>query len=303
MKLGLVSIWHNGGPGGDHLHQRYFELWKRCVEKWKSYVDHIYLIDSNWGFTDLDMAWLEDNFPGEHTIFNWKGQSHWDNMEEAIHHVKEDSVLTLDLDTYVYDPELIKGWRDLLYLEGLDVLSIWDSSGSDILDPPPTVGREMRRIAPYLMFANTNSIQGLSWRPFNKGDIWFDSFGQATRFLVNNEYHLGQISDNRMTLYIEDGVDFSEPENIGYYHVRNWSKGVWMVRHNRLNEQEMYKTMMPREAMRLLGWFSMVGNDDQNINQYIDRVVQDFNYSPAQFWEYVKELKRFHPWVERLLHE
>lgn len=329
MSRALCICWHQYPPLGiNDYHRVYFELFKQNLALWSNEIDHLYLIDHHWRFTDGDISFLNDVMNGSCSILKFE-YNHWDNVKTLLPVVKEDNVLLMDSDMYVYRKGILDRYFKMLE-EEYDVVTMVDGSGGlrDLMWSrfPYLKEIDALRFAPCFLFAKKSLLSDLDFRPvYYKGrsgiylpeldhtttnEDWFDSFGIATLNILATNPKWEVIEDDRSSIYTDSEKSFASglvtDKNLGYYHLRNWSMAV-----NLINTRERHvayykhniKIIPSSEACRLLGWYQFVleqtGALTQKLKTEICKVVGDYGISIERWNEYVVKFNGFHLWNQR----
>jgi hypothetical protein len=292
-----------------------FEFQKVFLKEAEKKIDKILIIDSGWNFTEKDIVWLKDVFGNKLQYEKAPEQDHWDNMNIYLKEIHTDYILIMDQDTIIYD---LKVLDEGFGLENT-VKGILDSSGgfqlpfSTILDANKERGKRFR-FAPYLTFIDSSLLKKIdidfSPKQFNQdfkirnldyqtkvGD-WTDSMGYMTLQLLGIEgAKFVEMKDDRRSLYLrEDGIieeeEFLEgeplKENLGYYHIRNFTKVFELT-------SGYAGAATPKELMRMLAWVNMMSITTKY------KVPTEFEQSlflVTPYWkEYYNRFLNYHDWI------
>jgi hypothetical protein len=289
----------------DEHYRVYEDAYFHFLHMWISAVDKVYLIDQDWGLKPPE--WLEDKVIVIKTSdLEQPITHHWDSFAQVIPQIKEDYIIMLDSDMYVYDPDVISGL-------GGDVVAILDGSGGVKLDfpimQPNEVRGERRRIAPYLCVVKKDFLSKtkLDFEPYrNSDDDWMDSFGKWTVDVFNHNPKFSELPDDRTTIMLDkDGNIEVSPWGdrncgpTGYYHLRNFSLGLSLVNEFKYNKQayEKRKSITPiGEATRQLGWlWALTAKFRPAFLSKIKDVVDDMN---LKNWDkFIDKYYEVYKWV------
>ena len=319
----ILVAFHPGcfNPSG---HYRVYEdAWMKCWSRWAHLFDKVYLIDHNW---DFDPSKLSDKFQ----LFTVK-KSHWDNLKEIIPQIKEDWILMMDCDTLFYDGQEMSRLLNSPDFAMIDLAAILDGSGGVDLSKkypemaPNKYRGERRRIAPYLCFIKTELMKktSMDFSPYHSGqNDWRDSFGKWTEEVLDFSPTFLELPDDRTTLRLEKngtiskdswldgpGYKWSEPldapQRYGYYHIRNFSLGLYLVNtffHDRVNYEKAKRITPFSEALRVLTWLYVVADAAKTPLAIfpITDVIDDFGVSIKTWNNYWSKFKDYHSWVKDL---
>jgi len=287
------------------------------VAIWGKAVDHLYILDSGSGVTSILMSKLQAIIERV-TFFSRPPTSHWENMNFAIPQIMEDKLLLLDGDTVFSKKSVVQGIYEDLDIH--DIVSLTDNSGGIDLFNEFDVFRAnkyrglRRRFAPYLFACKTQLFKQIGSYDFTplSGVRWTDSMGWISKQLLDLNPTFKELPDDRTSLYYrEDGQHqqaafLDEPSfewssttqnDYGYYHVRNWNGGLYLVETKSLDTlayQHARSIMPQQEALRLLAWLYIMSSDIYQ--QEIRVVAQDFRVEEAKFLAYIEQFRDFHSW-------
>ena len=124
MSRAVCVPFHRYHPHADEHYKIYWELFKKSLEYFRDDIDHLYLIDSYWGFTGDD---IKDLGVPTTIIPKEKDGHHWVQFKTALPYLKEDYVLFLDNDVVIYDNEVVGSW--FLRAKDYDLVTAFDGSG------------------------------------------------------------------------------------------------------------------------------------------------------------------------------
>lgn len=314
MTKAVVLVFFQYFPRVDKQYKTQGKVFMNQVKKWADQIDHFYLANGGWEFD-----WLPENT----TIHNEDMRSHTYYLNTMTEMVKEDSVLYLDPDILVYDPDVIK--RGFEALEGeYDVAGILDNSASvplenefDLFKANENRGAR-RRFTPYMTFIKSNLIRGLD---FDWVDGKYDSMGLLTHEVMKKGINYFEFEDDRNTLRIDENWQFSKDtwldgapykwstphdkqKDLGYYHVRNSSVGLSMLKEFKTDRPayERRKSTMPfSEIMRLLSWQKLY---DEAVNENWDDeyrpVLEDLSVPITVWYKYLDQLREYYVWLKKL---
>lgn len=319
----LVPFGKYPYPQSDH-YKILEDFFLKHLISWAKYIDHLYLIDS--GGWNINQEKFNQLIPT--TIFKFPNLNiHWDNLNACVPKVQENKVMIIDNDTVFYNPEVVN--TIFQSLDNFDITSLLDNSGGMALDKQfsqlqPNQYRDTRqRFAPYLFACRNNLLKNipLNFTPL-QGTRWSDSMGPVTEELFKLNPRIMELEEDRSSLYFRkdgnhqassnlDSPNFlwSEicPKNLGYYHIRNWNGGPYLVE-SRLYDYKTFqyqKSIMPQqEALRLLGWlWCMTSKQDTIYKQEIDKTVLECGITLSEWQNYLIEFKQFHFWIDGVMNE
>lgn len=297
-----------------------FNYFVRHLRLWASKIDHLYIIDSGSGLNSNDKTIL--NSICNNTVYSVGADSHWGNLNKFLPMIKEDKFLLIDSDTIISDAAFVD--RLFANLDTCDIVSMTDASGGiDVFKQFPIFDANKyrdvrRRFAPYLFACKTEFFKKIGTFDFTPltGTAWTDSMGAVTTQLLQLNPSFIEIPDDRGSIYYIDGehktsafLDNSRFEwsqnhknNYGYYHIRNFNGGLYLVESRALNRKayDHAKSIMPRqEAFRLLAWLWLM-TDDEAYKAEIFSVAADFGVNSSEFLLYIASVTEFHDWVGKI---
>lgn len=313
MTRACVLVFFQYFPRIDNQYQTQSTVFFNQVMKWMQYVDNFYIASGDWDFKSL---------PENTKLHIEDMRSHWHYLNTLTEMVEEDSILYLDPDILVYDPEVInKGFEAL---ENYDVAGILDNSATlplenkfDLFKPNKNRGVR-RRFTPYMTFIKTDLVKGLDFTPVAGK---YDSMGYLTHEVMKKGANYFEFEDDRNTLRLEkdgtmtkdtwlDGSPYlwSTPhdkiKDLGYYHVRNSSVGLSMLKEFKSDHSayERRKATMPfSEVIRLLSWqylYDELSGEDWRVEY--EPVLNDLGVSGEMWNSYIQELHNYYPWLNKI---
>lgn len=304
-----------------------FPYWLKGIVKNAGHFDKLYLIDSGFIFNNKEKALLNELLgPDKWQIESALTQSHWDNMNTYVKEVNAKNIMILDSDTIIYSPKVIDSLFTSQEITKLGGLGIFDSSGQFELGVPSVFDKtnergKRHRMCPYLCILNRDAYfrTGMNFNPreLNEGfkipklryeaktGDFTDSMGLVTLEMIANGDLLGEIPDDRRSLYLNDDGkitwenNLDAPElksNLGYYHIRNFHGGLDLVNTFGASGSGRYqelKSLIPRrEALRLLGWL------EQMLPESTYQVVANLGVDIDKEWlKYLWEMPDYHTWL------
>ena len=301
----------------------YFESLLYGLKIWGNEFDHLYLIDQEWGFTEEDYERIVAiKGHGKVTIIKSTVTGHhWNQFKMAIPQIKEDTILFMDNDVFIWKKGIVAGW--FKEAETADIVTAFDGSGGlrDIIWnrwPIMKLLNATRMGSYYFILHKTilDRIPDFDFAPINypvgtcikelknyitkEGD-WSDSFGLFTIKLLALKPKISIIKDDRSSISFPD-IKTSEPLKLGYYHIRNGNLPIYTLA-SKLSHPEDYERVKrdtPRsELTRLFGWFHMlVLMMPQLVEKYeradIFPFINDIGIHLKEWGQYLKKMEEFH---------
>lgn len=325
----IVVLWHQYVPRGVTEHYRlYFEYFKKWLERYKDEFDTLHLVDSGWDFTTKDREDIDRILgPGRCTCWPFGDGHQWTHFKRIVPLLKEENIMLLDNDFYVYKKGAIKEAFDALEKDK-KLVAVFDGSGGmeEVLWAKFPYLREkaIRRICSACFFVKRELLEGVSFDPIRyeigthipeldyttvEGD-WLDAFGEAMVKVLSkiDEKDITFLPDDFSAIYLNDtrtidGVE-TEDHNCGYFHMRNCSLALYLLNEKKNKDKSSYERMVritpARECLRLLAWLWVIGevcNAGPDLKKDITGVLKDFGVH--DMWEeYIEKFKLFHSWVE-----
>jgi len=321
----IVSFYQYQPQGLTQYYRTFFEHFKKSLKVWGKEVDKIYIVDQDWHFTDKDKADLKE-LTNDFEIMESVNQGHhWVQFHDLLPRVKEENVMIMDNDMFIYKKGFIDSKFKLIEEEGYELVSMFDGSGGMrglIWDKFPQLKeKEYIRIGPYLSLIKRKYLDGLDFAPKYyeegtyipeidyktvKGD-WLDSFGEATIKILAQKPKMTFIEDDRTSLFFfpDHGISKAfEGQNTGCYHIRNWNLGLHFIneRRNIRQNYDHFRSITPiQECFRVLGWLWVLadasGTMDSNLQEDALQVVRDYGATNEEWYEFIKQFKELHPWI------
>jgi hypothetical protein len=242
--------------------------------------------------------------------------------------LKEENVMLLDNDFYLYKKGLIKKAFDHLK-DDKKVVSMFDGSGgmSEVIwERFPYLKGKYLRLSPPCIFAKRKLLLNMSFDPMyyqagtfipdldyttKEGD-WLDAFGEAMVKVLREvkEDEIEFIPNDFSSLLLHDDgrilEDKREEYGCGYYHLRNSSLGFCLA-NERLKDKSPNSSYRQRlgitpgiEGLRLLAWAWLIGERDENFKRAIMGVVEDYGVLAEKWAEYIEKFKDFHSWTREI---
>ena len=303
-----------------------FLCFMRGIWKARDSFDQIYILDSGWNFSQQEMWDVNQDFLGKVIFEKMPEQSHWANMNTYFKEVHNDYILLVDYDTILYNPKAVQNGFKQLEADDCDAIGILDSSGSFKLGVPTILDKtdlrgERHRLCPYLSFFKRKSMEYIVPR-FDPAEIfegfkipelkyeadksdWTDSMGMMTLKMLAKGLKIKELPDDRSGVYILDdntirpeiNLDAPEPNQPGYYHIRNWHGGLDLVdAYGTDRYAEVKQRVTRKEAMRLLAWLWTIAPEE--LHTKILPVVSDFGVPSGTWSQYLYAFRLFHSWLE-----
>jgi len=308
MTKSALVVFYQYTPRVDEQYKTQSKWFFKLAKEWSDQLDKFYIVDAGWNFT-------KDELPENAVVIKEDMNSHWYYLNKLTLLADTDTLLYLDPDILIYDPEVIRtGFEKLKSHDGAGIL---DNSGSIDLFPANKYRGVRRRFTPYLTFIHSKLLKsgslysGIDFTP----ETGFDSMGRITFEIVRRGCNFYEFEDDRNTLRMDeqgnitkdtwlDGPPYlwSTPQdklkNLGYYHVRNSSVGLSILNEFKIGHPsyQMRKSTMPfSEVMRLLAWqwrYDFEANEDWSEKYW--PVLNDFNVSKEMWLRYIQEMLRYH---------
>jgi len=324
-----LSPFHKPLPAdGDH-HKILFNLFQRHAVKWLEHVDELIIIDSGADLSEDDCTlFAQHNLMEKVRFIHRSWDSHWNNLNAAIQEIdgglqEPYNLALLDSDLLIYDPKIVD--ESFRRLTTYDALGIFDSSGGVDLTQYPTMAEnvyrgERRRLCPYFCFLRRDALRpGFDFTATSGGNNkdWFDSMGRITLHMLEDGKSLGELRDDRSSIYLEDDNTITstqwldedrhlwsqtEHPNLGYYHIRNFSGGLQLVDSYYVEpelHQRLIKITPRREALRLLTWVHLADKHLDKDPHRIGPIIEAF-CPIGLWWEYWTAFTHYYPWLESL---
>ncbi len=320
----IVSFYQYTPRGMTNHYRNFFEYFKKTLEVWGKEVDKVYLVDQDWHFTDKDREDLKRLTNDFEIMESVEQGHHWVQFFNLLPRVKEENVMMMDNDTFIYERGLVDKHFRMLE-EGYDLVSMFDGSGGmheRIWERFPFLKeRGYARLGPYLCFIKRHLLSGLDFAPqyykpntyiealdYRTGDNdWLDSFGEATLKILAQNPKVAFIEDDRTSLffYADHSVKpaYEQPQT-GSYHLRNWNLGLHLINEKKNNGEsyEHFKAITPiQESLRLLGWLWVLS---EKVNKLSDAlrtdilgIVLDYGANEQEWSEFISKFKELHRWI------
>jgi len=263
----VVPFVHYSGTSKE-TSRKLFEFMEPYLVGMMPYVKEIVIIDSGDFIGDV----------GRFTVINKPFQGHWDNLEQVLPVIEDDSVLLIDSDTIIYDAKLVAEDLWFLYNSKVDLVAATDGSGQ--YNHPKlaenTNRPQAQRFTPYFMgfktrVMNTYLESGGTLAPVTLQGMMLDSFGEFSVYFLDHEYRFLEIQDDRTTvMWGDDGIsvenwsivpgyNFSTLTRAGWYHIRNIGAGLRMA--DTMQEDAAMPTF---ELVRLCWWAQIITGKDMS---------------------------------------
>lgn len=256
----VVPFIHYSGTSKE-TSRRLFEFQVSYLKAMQPHVKEVLIIDSG------DFI---DDYHG-FSFVKKPHQGHWDNLEEVLPTIDDDSFLLIDSDTILYDQYEVESHIWDVYENRVSLVSATDGSGqmSHELLTENAILPGSKRFTPYFMACRTSVMVTYLQ---NGGRLcpgeYTDSFGDFSIWYAE-KHRFFDVQDDRTTVLwtdsgikvenwsVQPGHEFSTMRKTGWYHIRNIGAGL------RMAETMQEDTAMPTfELVRLCWWAQRITGKD-----------------------------------------
>lgn len=315
MTRAICIPFHQYQPHYGDYYKLYFKNLLNNLEFWKGSFDKLYLIDSDWGFTEEDLEKIRAFGVEVEVIMKQKEGHHWVQFNTALPYLKEDQILFMDNDVVFYRKGVLAQWFETA--TNYDVYTAFDGSGGlkDKVQERFSLMKELdaTRMGSYYFIINQKALSLMKrydMAPIHyrvgtdlpeleyvtvEGD-WSDSFGYLTIKFLGAGLTFGILEDDRSSIYLQEGIINKEPEtprDLGYYHIRNGNLATYMLATmecDRPAYEHSISIVPTREALRILAWANII--DPSPIKSL--EVLKSYEIKEKDWETYLTEFKKYH---------
>lgn len=113
MSKAIIVPWHNyAEEDKTDYHKIFYDYFVQQFPLWQDIVDTVYMINTNWNFTDEDKKKLTDI--KKDVIFLKKEGFIHNYFQDVLDVIKEDEIFLMDCDCFIYNRNGIQTWFDTL---------------------------------------------------------------------------------------------------------------------------------------------------------------------------------------------
>lgn len=276
MTRAVVSTWHNftfNYP--TPYHDLYYEHFLENLPLWKDDVDAVYLIDNNWNFTDEDKerAWnIKKNivFFKSPIVAHYYGQ-----LSYYMPQVKEDQILVLDNDCFIFTRDGITDWFDKL--GNHDAVVCWNNIGG--LEEP--IKKKYPHAPGQSFYSNHYAVSHKFSSILTPRDYWCETTTfEPNTYLPELEYHTkkGDWTEGKETMVYKllernDFVEMPIVENQGWHHLHSVSWAYILLSKKKLGIPEYLgdlKALGIDKGLKIMSWFLAIDTK----HKYSDETVE-----------------------------
>lgn len=270
----IICSFHCYTPFGRKFYQPIEDYFMAAMTKYKNEFDHLYIIDSQWGFEKL---------PGWATLFPLSPHlRYYDAYKFVLPSIKEDEVLLLDNDMVIYRPRVI--CEAFEWLKSHGVVSIYDTIGTKHYQK---LGGQSK-FCPYFFAAKTETLKQFldcEWGPVP----WGETLSELTAKMLESGICPKEIEEDKSNFLFGEKNE-GKSKNLGYYHIRSGSTPAYLLSHRERGDKQYadYIKHQPRsEYLRQFAWYQIMGGD-------VTPILKDLNIGLGEWDEYIKGFKEFH---------
>ena len=307
MSKAHFSAWHNYNfPYTTEYHKVFYDYFVENFPKWCDLVDSVYLVDVSWNFTEEEKKRLTD-IKKEVYFIKVKSGFLDDYLVEVVNQIKEEEILFMDNDCFIYDRLGVKRWFDAL--DGHET-SITFSGGSNI--PPPIIFKRFPKLVG-IKDEIGNLVCNVWLNHFLFKKSWFTQF----KDLDFEEYHpfpVGTyISELDYTtkegdygeyacrfiwkLMGSDWVEMPLTPDMGFRHFHSATYGYLLLQWVHGGRTEQYQTFIkeqPKDKFFYIMSLYYAIDTKKKYEKEVIKIIKDLGYEkPLSFEEIKKDIKTF----------
>ena len=272
---------------GDY-YKLYWDFFLWHLPKWAQYIDKLYIIDQEWGFTSDDLNRLQNIIPGGRILKSPVSGHHWEQFKWAIPQMKEEHILFMDNDVIIFDGAVsVDQWFLYAERDNKTIVTAFDGSGNmqqQIHQKFPLLkDMGMTRMGSYYFVLPQTVFQDVPDFEFapiyygdgvyipeldytTKKDDFFDSFGLFTLKWLQKGYKPIIIPDFRDSIYYDEQGSVEDPPHTRYnggrpyYHIRNGNMMNYVLTSKKYHKyradyERVLRDVPRRELVRELCWW------------------------------------------------
>ena len=262
-------------PFGKSFYQPIEDYFMSNLTHYKDEFDHLYIIDSEWGFGKLP-DWV--------TILSVPTNlRYYEAFKEVLPLIKEDEVLFLDNDMVIYKPRVI--FEAFEWLKKYDVVSIYDTIGKTFQE----LGGKSK-FCPYFFATRKETLmkfRDCEWGPKMPEH---ETLGELTAKILEAGLHPKEIEEDKSDFLFGEKLGDRRSKNLGYFHIRAGSTPAYLLAHKERGDKQYsdYLKNQPRsEYLRHFAFYQIMGGD-------VSPVLEDLKLGVGEWDEYVKNFRIFH---------
>ena len=292
MTSAIMMSWRNYQPYGDEFYRPLWYGFLNNLKLWAHEFDKLYILDSQWNFTQEDIRQLslvKDNFE---IIVTDPSLRYYDAYKKYLPQVKEDLVMYLDNDMVIYKSEVVEKVFAILETDqrqNIDgVVTIYDTIGEYKTEKM----RGKNKFCPYLFATRTELLKrylDVDWGP----DMpYCETLGHLTEKMLEDGIRPFELEEDKSNILFDGTKDGEKSKDLGYYHIRAGSTPAYLLAEKKYGNPETYwkylKEQPKSEYLRQVCWYNYMGGD-------AGEITYDLGLSYQEFWvEYFYKFREYH---------
>jgi len=276
MSRAIITSMHCYTPWGRDYYQPIEDYFIGNLTKYKDEFDHLYILDSQWGFEPLP-EWIT-------VIKTNPSVRYYDAYKQVLPDIKEEEVLFLDNDFVIYKPGVISmifGW-----LKEYGVASIFDTIGDFKTDKM----NGKNKLCPYFFASSKKLLMNYLDVDWGNHMPHSETLGLLTEEMLKDNIKLWEMQEDKSNFLFGETLGSRRSKNFGYYHVRSGSTPAYLLSHRQRGDRQYtdYLKNQPKsEYLRQMAWYQIMGGD-------VDSLIGDLVIGINEWSEYIKNFKIFH---------
>lgn len=275
MSRAVIVPFHKYTPFGREFYMPLFNTFVKNLKIWESEFDRLYIIDSDYNFTEEEKKKVLDLVPNTVFLKRELDGHHWIQYKWIIPKVIESDMLFIDNDVVITEKGVVKNWFSQIK-KGYDFVGSFDGSGQhkdEIWEKYPLMKKmDAVRMGSYYFILTKKLLEKIGDYTFDPlPEEGFDSFGKFTLQMLDTNPKIYEIEDDR-----SDVTFHPLKTNLGYYHVRAGSRIPYLLASKKYAHENDYwdnlKTQPHSEIRRQAEWYQYMGGDIEELLKDLDNV-------------------------------
>jgi hypothetical protein len=275
----LLCSFHCYTPFGRKFYQPILDNFTEMLFRYRNEFDTVYLLDSQWGIEPI-ADWVK-------VIVTNPSLRYYDAYKEVVPMVKEDMVLFVDNDMFIYRTRVI--FEAFEWLKKYDVASIYDTIGEKHY---LKLGGQSK-FCPYFFATRTETLKkfiNCEWGPKMPEH---ETLGELTQKMLEAGLRPKEIEEDKSDFLFGTELGERRSKNLGYYHIRAGSTPAYLLAHRERGDSQYFdyiKNQPKSEYLRQLAWYWIMGG-----NKFINiQLLTEIGENYGDWFKYIENFRIFH---------
>ncbi len=260
MTKTILTCFHKYTPFGGEFYEPILDHYIKTMGKYASEYDKLYLLDSNWNINPEKIIGLKAEIVKVNPSIRY-----YDAYKEVLPSVKEDIVLFLDDDIYIYREGSIGFSFKKIESGEYDVVSIIDQIGTYETNKL----KNGNKFCPYWFSAKKDLLMNyvnVDWSP----DMpYCETLGHLTEEMLKRDINVFELEEDKSEVKLWNPLITGK--NLGYYHIRNGSLAPYLLATKNFGNIDTYweylRNQPKTETIRLCNWYRLMGGNPDEIEK------------------------------------